>query len=151
MIQFSFLSPRYKTRSSKYFTQDFHWCSPTASACYTAVGQHVLGLECGVSCTGLYADVAFTEDNLLKIKGIPFSAAATFGVEVTIKHVAAKKGNERQKLVQLLKKYTDYKNSFVKQIRFDPRLSNLSEYIYILEFKLCTYIVHQPPPLTTPP
>ena len=39
------------------------FCSPDKSACYTAVSSNITG--CMVSCTGLYADVQFTEDRLL--------------------------------------------------------------------------------------
>ena len=38
-------------------------CSPSAAACYTAVSKNITG--CSVSCTGLYADVQFTEDKLM--------------------------------------------------------------------------------------
>ena len=34
---------------------------------------------------------------------------------------------ERQRLTLLLEKYTDYKNNFVKQMKFDSKLSNLSK------------------------
>jgi hypothetical protein len=40
------------------------FCSPDQSACYTAVSRNITG--CMVSCTGLYADVQFTEDRLLQ-------------------------------------------------------------------------------------
>ena len=39
------------------------FCSPMAFSCYTAVSRNITG--CMVSCTGLYADVQFTEDQLL--------------------------------------------------------------------------------------
>ena len=102
-----------------------------AFVCKTEVAQDTFGMDCGVSCTGLYADVTFTEDAVLKTKEIPFTADY-YGDKVNIKRVETNKGkkSKRQKLVQLLNKYTDYKKSFVKQIRFDPDSSNLSEYMY---------------------
>ena len=39
------------------------FCSPDKSACYTAVSRNIT--DCMVSCTGLYADVQFSEDRLL--------------------------------------------------------------------------------------
>ena len=39
------------------------FCSPDQSDCYKAVSRNITG--CMVSCTGLYADVMFTEDRLL--------------------------------------------------------------------------------------
>ena len=39
------------------------FCSPDQSDCYTAVSRNITG--CMVSCTGLYADVQFSEDMLL--------------------------------------------------------------------------------------
>ena len=99
-----------------------------ASACYTAVAQDTAGPDCGVSCTGLYADVAFTEDTFIKEKDIPFLANDMYGRKVIIKHVEADQDKARQKLIQLLKIYTAYKKSFVKQIRLNPDLSNLSKF-----------------------
>ena len=43
--------------------QDVTFCPPSASGCYTAVLRNITG--CTVSCTGLYADVQFTEDRIL--------------------------------------------------------------------------------------
>ena len=40
------------------------FCSPDQSACYTAVSRNITG--CRVSCTGLYADVVFTEDKIFR-------------------------------------------------------------------------------------
>ena len=36
-------------------------------------------------------------------------------------------GQGRQTLLRLITKYADYKNSYVKKLRFDQQLSNLSE------------------------
>ena len=105
------------------------FCSPTASTCYTAVLEETS--DCDVSCTGLYADVVFTEDKILHVK-TPFSGAVgtIYGTQTfTIRKAGAEQGKERKKLLLLLEKYTDYKNSFVKQIKFHPQLSNLCQYI----------------------
>ena len=40
------------------------FCSPDQSACYTAVSKNITG--CTLSCTGLYADVQFAEDRILR-------------------------------------------------------------------------------------
>ena len=39
----------------------------------------------------------------------------------------ANTGQGRQRLLKLIKKYVDYKDSYVKKLRFDQQLSNLSE------------------------
>ena len=41
------------------------FCAPSAAACYTAVSRNFT--DCGVSCIGLYADVQFTEDQILNM------------------------------------------------------------------------------------
>ena len=43
--------------------QDITFCAPSAAGCYTAVSRN--WTDCSVSCTGLYADVQFTEDRVL--------------------------------------------------------------------------------------
>ena len=43
--------------------QEFTLCSPKKSACYTAVSRNIT--VCSASCTGLYADVQFTEDRII--------------------------------------------------------------------------------------
>ena len=86
-------------------------------------------LNCGVSCTGLYADLAFSEDTFLKTEKIPFSATVFGNTKVTIKREEAEQGKEREKLLQLLGKYTTYKKEFVKQLKFDPKSANLSKFI----------------------
>ena len=40
-------------------------CAPSAVDCYTAVSLEAT--DCGVSCTGLYADIEFTEDKILNL------------------------------------------------------------------------------------
>ena len=64
------LTPTQKVgRSSSSFqnfkpSQDDMFCSPNDSPCLASVSTtHTYG--CEVSCTGLYADVHFTEDNIL--------------------------------------------------------------------------------------
>ena len=37
-----------------------NYCSPNASSCYAAVSKDIHG--CKISCTGLYADVMYTDD-----------------------------------------------------------------------------------------
>ena len=49
--------------SSALSLKDPIFCSPRDSPCYTAVSSNITG--CRVSCTGLYADVQFTEDKIL--------------------------------------------------------------------------------------
>ena len=49
--------------SSALSLEDPIFCSPRDSPCYTAVSSNITG--CKVSCTGLYADVQFTEDKIL--------------------------------------------------------------------------------------
>ena len=45
-------------------SQDPIFCSPKAFSCYSEISKTDT-YGCGVSCTGLYADVHFTEDKLL--------------------------------------------------------------------------------------
>ena len=44
--------------------QELTYCSPNASACYKEVSTSD-PYGCSISCTGLYADIEFTEDNIL--------------------------------------------------------------------------------------
>ena len=46
-----------------FLIQDFDFCTPMAFDCYTTLARNMTG--CDVSCTGLYADVQFTEDKVL--------------------------------------------------------------------------------------
>ena len=48
---------------SLFQSQDFDFCTPIAFDCYTTIAKNITG--CDVSCTGLYADVQFTEDKVL--------------------------------------------------------------------------------------
>ena len=116
--------------SLQFPIQDVQFCSPIDYVCYTEVVEETF--DCGVSCTGLYADVVFTEDKILNAK-TPFSVPVVnaYGKirTFTIRNSGAEQGKERQKLLLLLQKYTEYKNSFVKQNKFHPQLSNLCEYI----------------------
>ena len=50
--------------SSALTLKDPTFCSPNASACYSAISKQTHG--CRVSCTGLYADVWFIKDTILK-------------------------------------------------------------------------------------
>ena len=109
--------------------QDYHWCSPTASVCYTTVSQETLIAGCDVSCTGLYADVTFTEDTVLNTE-TPFSGSF-YGSTININRNKDGQGKERQKLEMMLERYTGYKKNFVKQIQFDAKRPDLSEYIYL--------------------
>ena len=52
--------------SSALPLEDPVFCSPKSSSCYTTVSRDDQG--CRVSCTGLYADVEFIEDKILKTK-----------------------------------------------------------------------------------
>ena len=54
-------------------------------------------------------------------------------------------GKERKRLLMLLKKYTDYKKGFARQIRFNSSQPNLSEYVFSQNLKL-KFIPAQPPP-----
>ena len=101
------------------------FCSPNASTCYTDVSDETSG--CNVSCTGLYADVVFTEDTVLNTRA-PFSVNA-WGTRLTVQNYKPNQHKEMQNLHRLLKKYTEYKKIFVEQIKFDPQSSYLSEYI----------------------
>ena len=47
-----------------FHLQDISYCLPSSSPCYTAVSTTDT-YNCSVSCTGLYADVEFTEDQVL--------------------------------------------------------------------------------------
>ena len=107
--------------------KDVHFCSINASACYTEISQETS--DCLIPCTGLYADVVFTEDKILDTK-TPFSGRH-FGDTIKIYRDETDQGRERQKLILLLKKYTNYKKSFVKQIKFDPLMFDLSKYISV--------------------
>ena len=84
-------------------SQDVQFCSPNVSACYKKVQDKPS--NCGVSCTGLYADVEFTKDTILD----------------------SDQERERQNLLPLLNNYTEYKRSFVKQMKFDPQSDNSSK------------------------
>ena len=69
---------------------------------------------------------------ILNVK-TPFSGAVDIYGKIqtfTIRNAGAEQGKERQKLLLLLKKYTDYKNNFVRQIKFHPEHLNFSEYIF---------------------
>ena len=105
------------------YIQDYQFCSANASSCYTAVTQETS--DCVTSCTGLYADVVFTEDTVLNTRA-PFSVSG-YHKKLTIHNDKPGQDKERQNLLDLLKKYAAYKTSFVKQIKFDPQLPNLSE------------------------
>ena len=118
-----------ESKSITYFLQDFQWCSPIASACYTTVAKDFLGLDCGVSCTGLYTDVAFTEDKILNLKTDLVTTSTSRWKEKRLKVEQASNGKERQRLLSLLQKYTDYKENFNKQIKFNSSLASLSEYV----------------------
>ena len=99
--------------------QDVQFCSPITFDCYTAVFED----NCGVSCSGLYADIAFFDDYFLKTT-TDFSVTM-YGDKYPVDSVHHNK--ERQRLRQLLEKYTEYKSNFVKPMKFDSKLSNLSK------------------------
>ena len=65
-----------------------------ASACYTAVSKSRLG--CRVSCTGLYADVEFTENN------------------------AKKQAEDQATFDSLQDKYNTYRDNYARTLQFDP-------------------------------
>ena len=44
-----------------------------------------------------------------------------------VKKSEAGQGKGREKLLELLDKYSEYKTSFAKQIKFDPKPPNLSK------------------------
>ena len=111
-----------------FYPQDVKFCSPNDSTCYRELSQDTS--DCDVSCTGLYADVVFTEDKILNLK-TELTTVVNSWEERRLQVELANKGKERQRLLKLLKKYTDYKNSFVRQIKFDPSLANTSEYVYV--------------------
>ena len=73
------------------------YCSPNSSACSTSALQS--SPPCGVSCTGLYADVAFT----------------------------GRIEQEGHKLDRLYQQYYQYKRNYVKQIKFDPTRPDLGK------------------------
>ena len=111
----------------QFSTHDVQFCSPNASICYTEVLQETS--DCDVSCTGLYADVVFTEDTILNTRA-PFSVINSQGRKTGLKIQNDKPDQDkaRQNLLRLLEKYSEYKTSFVRQIKFDPQLSNHSEF-----------------------
>ena len=74
------------------------YCSPNSSACSTS-SQQQSSPSCGVSCTGLYADVVFT----------------------------ARTEQEGHKLERLYEQYYQYKRNYVKQIKFDPTRPGLGK------------------------
>ena len=99
---------------------------PNASACHTELLEETS--DCDVSCTGLFTDVVFTEDTILNTRA-PFSVDMDWRGKKPIDHYNPDKNKNRQNLLRLLKKYSEYKTSFVKQIKFQQQFSNLSEYV----------------------
>ena len=93
--------------SSALSLKDPTFCSPPAFACYSAVSQNITG--CQVSCTGLYADVRFTEDNVLATN-----------------YQGYQKLEDREKLFSLLEQYQKYKKNYAQNIMFDSDLQSLS-------------------------
>ena len=65
-----------------------------ASACYTAVSKGRLG--CRVSCTGLYADVEFTEND------------------------AKKQAEDQATFDSLQDQYNTYRGNYARNLLFDP-------------------------------
>ena len=66
-----------------------------------------------VSCSGLYADIVHTEDDVLTD---PNSNLAT----------EPKSGQDKEDLLLLLEGYRKYKTSYARNIHFDPNSDNLS-------------------------
>ena len=115
--------------------QDVLFCLPNDFTCYSEVSQATS--DCDVSCTGLYSDVVFTEDKILnletdfgKSKCFNFSTTKKFTVDgrgLGVSYRGADTDKNRKGLLKLLEDYTDYTKSFVQQIHFNPRMSNLSK------------------------
>ena len=53
-------------KNTENLIQEIKFCLPNDSPCYNAVSQN--NFDCVVPCTGLYADVVFTEDKILSLK-----------------------------------------------------------------------------------
>ena len=89
----------------------------------------VMMMVASKTCTGLYADVDFTEDKILNLQTDLVTTSTSRWKEKRLKVEQASNGKERQRLLNLLKKYSDYKDNFVKQIKFNSSLASLSEYV----------------------
>ena len=50
-----------------------------------------------------------------------------FKLSLNVKHNEAGQVKESQNLLKLLEKYTEYKTSYARPIKFDSKLSNLSK------------------------
>jgi hypothetical protein len=86
-----------------YFQFENH-CSSNASKCYTNIDMATLG--CQASCTGLYADASYVEENLLDAKH--------------------KSDGNYQMFFKLEEDYKIYKNTYAKNFEFDPTKNKLS-------------------------
>ena len=75
--------------------------------CYSQLSDE--SFDCGVTCSGLYADVQFE--------------ASTDGLE-------AEEEDVRNRVFGLIDEYKLYKTSFVRNIVFDPKSSNLGNWCY---------------------
>ena len=109
--------------------QDVQFCLPNASTCYTAISQETF--DCDISCTGLYADVVFSEDKILNLKTNLVTTSLDSSRDWRLKVEQGSNGKERQSLLKLLRKYTDYKQNFVRQIKFISSQPNLSKYVHV--------------------
>ena len=92
------------------------FCSPNATSCYTAVSRDTHG--CKVACTGLYADVQFTEDDL------------------------SKPGKDMDKFKILQEQYHAYKSNYAKNIKFDEGTETLSKLIWLKPTGFLYSILH---------
>ena len=98
--------------SFPFMFQSPSFCAPNASSCYRAVSTSDT-YGCLVSCTGLYADMTFSEDSLYK--------------DIVDGGNMGKEFQDRVKLGRILQKYTDHKTNYANNIKFDPTAQNLSK------------------------
>ena len=101
------------------------FCSPDKSACYTAVSSNITG--CMVSCTGLYADIDFTEDRLLaKDHTEKGNGNMSYNFYLRVLVSDGRKEIDRDKLFSMLETYKQYKSKYAQNIVFDSEQRSLS-------------------------
>ena len=129
----------YRIRLSNLpYIQDVNFCLPNATDCYTAASKGPF--DCVVSCSGLYADVVFNEDRILNLRtelgrsqspsihyNSPTIPVTDDRSETQIRYNGADNQENRQKLLELLEKYEDYKRNYARQIIFNPEREDLSK------------------------
>ena len=125
-----------------FYLQEVSFCPPSSAPCYSAVSTTDT-YGCKVSCTGLYADVEFTEDQVLvdtfdsmkeelaqlivrgKYLSNLFMHHLTGGKAVHFSR--SREGEDREAVLKLVEQYKQYKTDFAQNIVFDSSCAGLSK------------------------